>query len=450
MSETTENVTINTESTKFNLREAILYGINVVLGAGILLLPKIIYRDLGPASILAMIFSAFLVFLLALCFAEVAGYVSENGGAYTYAKVAYGEKTAFVIGILSWFTVTAVWSASASGLGEILGATFPIFAGYEMIIAALVIIFFMFMNLGGLKVIKGFSNVVTISKVVPFIFVGIMGLFFIKGGIDAGNWTPFIQISEDTTFSSALASTAMTVFYTFVGFETLPIIGGEVEDSKRNMPKAVLISLTIVTIMYVLLIAAAITMLGPDILATNTPIQDAFAAMVGSWGFWFVSIAAIISLIGLNVGDSTHSPRLLESIAEDGLLPESVSKRNESGTPVASIILTSVVALILVLSGSFETLVDLSVVFNFFAFIPTALAVIVLRRKSARGELAEKYSNEGQFRVPGGYTIPILAIIVSFWMILSDSLLHLRTALIGIVISLIIYYLFNINKMKKT
>ena len=118
MDQTSGKVKVNTveASSQFNLKEAILYGINVVLGTGILLLPKIIYNNLGPASILAMIFSALLVFLLAICFAEVAGYVSENGGAYTYAKVAYGEKTGFVIGILSWFTVTAVWAASASGL----------------------------------------------------------------------------------------------------------------------------------------------------------------------------------------------------------------------------------------------------------------------------------------------------------------------------------------------
>ena len=439
-------VTTATASSQFNLKEAILYGINVVLGTGILLLPKIIYGNLGPASILAMIFSALLVFLLAICFAEVAGYVSANGGAYTYAKVAYGEKTGFVIGILSWFTVTAVWAASASGLGEILGATFPILSGFETIISGIVILFFMFLNLGGLKVVKGFSNVVTVSKLLPFIAVGIIGLFFFKDGIDAGNWSPFVQISEDTTFSSALASTAMTVFYAFVGFESLPIIGGEVSDSKRNMPKAILVSLTIVTVLYVLLISTTVTMLGGDILATNTPIQDAFANMVGSWGFWFVSIAAIISLVGLNVGDSTHSPRLLESIADDGLLPDTMAKRNENGTPVASIVITSLIAFGLVMSGSFESLVDMSVVFYFFQYIPTALAVIVLRRKSKNGELAAEYSNEGQFKVPGGVVIPILAVVVSLWMILSDSVMHLATGAGGIVIALILYFVFNRNK----
>ncbi|MBG9982093.1 APC family permease [Aerococcaceae bacterium DSM 111020] len=449
MGKRSENIKVETieTNTQFNLREATLYGINVVLGTGILLLPKNIYTNLGPSSILAMIFSALLVFLLALCFAEVAGYVSENGGAYTYAKVAYGEKTAFVIGILSWFTVTAVWAASASGLGQILGATFSVFSGYETIISGFVVLFFMFLNLRGLKVVKGFSNIVTISKLLPFVAVGLIGLFFIKGGIDAGNWTPFIQVSEDTTFSSALASTAMIVFYAFVGFESLPIIGGEVQDSKHNMPKAILVSLAIVTVLYVLLISTTITMLGEDILTTNTPIQDAFAEMVGSWGFWLVSIAAIISLVGLNVGDSTHSPRLLESIADDGLLPNAVSKKNKNGTPVASIVITSLIAFGLVMSGSFESLVDISVVFYFFQYIPTALAVITLRRKNKNCELGSEYSNEGEFKVPGGMLIPLLAVGVSLWMILSDSLMHLVTGVGGIIVALILYFMFNRNKV---
>lgn len=433
----------NQENTKFSLFEATLYGINVVLGTGILLLPRNIYENLGPASILAMIFSAFLVFLLALCFAEVAGYVSKNGGAYAYAKVAFGDRSSFIIGILSWFTVTTVWGTTSAGLAELLGHTFEVVRGREPLVAIIFILIFTVLNLGGLKLAKTFSNIVTVSKLLPFILVGAIGIAFFYGGAQDGNWTPFIQVQDNVSFTGALASTAMTVFYAFVGFESLPIIGGEVKDSKRNMPKAILISLAIVTLLYVLLIGTTISVLGDGLMQTGTPIQDAFAIMVGDWGFWFVNIAAMISLVGLCAGDSIHSPRLLESIAEDSVLPAFVSKRNKAGTPVVSILITSAVALLMVLSGSFEELAALSVVFYFFQYIPTAFAIYVLRKKSKNGELAPEYSNEGQFKLKGGMTIPIIAIVVSFWMVLSDSLSHAITATIGIVVALLIYEIFK-------
>lgn len=437
------------ESAKFGLGGAILYGINVVLGTGILLLPKTIYQNLGPASILAMIFSTVLVFLLALSFAEVSGHFTKNGGAYQYAKATYGELPAFIIGILSWFTVTAVWAASASGLSEILAVTFPALRGYEAIMGGLIVISLMFLNLAGIKTVKIFTITVTISKMIPMFAVGIVGLFFLKGGIEVGNYTPFVQMAEGVSFSGALASTAMVVFYAFVGFESLPIIAGEIRNPKKNMPIAILVSLTIVSVLYILIIAAAISTLGSDMLLSDAPIQDAFARMVGQWGFWFISIGAIVSLVGLNVGDSTHSPRMLEAIAEDGLLPERIAFKNQAGTPVTAIVITSLISLALVLSGSFESLVELSVVFYFFQYIPTALAVIVLRKRNYQGEEDDLTVVENRFKLPFGPVIPILGVTVSLWMILSDSLSHIITAAVGVAIAVSIYYLFKLSKNKQ-
>ncbi|MDE1547611.1 APC family permease [Jeotgalibaca caeni] len=430
------------EESKFGLGGAILYGVNVVLGTGILLLPRTIFQDLGPASLLAMALCTGLVFLLALCFAEVSGYFTKNGGAYQYARATFGGLTAFNVGILSWFTVTAVWSASASGLSELLAITFPSLRGFEALIGAAVIIALMFMNLTGIKTVKIFTITVTISKMIPMFAVGIIGLFFLKNGIDAGNYSPFLQLSPDMSVSKAFASTAMTVFYAFVGFESLPIIAGEIRNPKKNVPMAILISLILVSVLYVLIIAAAISTLGSELLTSDAPIQDAFAIMVGRWGYWFISVGAIVSLIGLNVGDSTHSPRMLEAVAEDGTLPAIVAYKDKKGTPVVAIIITSLISLLLVISGSFEALVELSVVFYFFQYIPTALSVIVLRRRKYRGEDGD-VNTEEQFKVPGGFIIPVLAVAVSLWMIISDSWTHLITAAVGIAIATAVYYLFN-------
>lgn len=429
------------EAAKFGLGGAILYGINVVLGSGILLLPKTIYADLGPASIIAMALCTGLVFLLALCFAEVAGYFDKNGGAYQYARASFGEKTAFVIGFLSWFTVTVVWSASASGLSEILGVTFPILEPFTTPLAVIIIIFLTFINLAGIKTVKIFTITVTIAKVVPMVLVGIIGIFFIRGGFQAGNWTPFVQTAEGSSVAKAMASTAMTVFYAFVGFESLPIVAGEIRNAKKNVPIAIIVSLLITSSIYILLIATSISMLGPNLLDSSAPIQEAFAKIVGPWGYWFVALSAIVSLAGLNVGDSTHSPRMLEAIADSGALPKIIAYKDKNGTPKVAIIITAIVAALFALTGSFEVLASLSVVFYFFQYIPTCYSVLVLRKKLP--------GVKDQYRVPGGMIIPILAIGVSVWMILADSLNNVVIALAGIIIAVVVYYLLQMIKHKR-
>lgn len=443
MDETTNISYEVSEESKFGLGGAILYGVNVVLGTGILLLPKYIYQDLGPASILAMVFCTALVFLLALCFAEVSGHFSKNGGAYQYAKATFGELPAFIIGILAWFTVTAVWGASASGLAELLAVSFPSLRGYESMVAGMVVIALMFMNLAGIKTVKIFTITVTISKMIPMFAVGIIGIFFLKNGIEVGNYTPFVQVQEGMNFSGALATTAMTVFYAFVGFESLPIIAGEIRNPKKNMPIAILVSLSLVSVLYILVIAAAISTLGSELINSNAPIQEAFAIMVGRWGYWFITVGAVVSLVGLNVGDSTHSPRMLEAVAEDGLLPEVIARKNQAGTPVTAIVITSLICLGLVLTGSFEALVELSVVFYFFQYIPTAIAVIVLRKRKYFNKDEVSEDTDNRFKLPGGFIIPVLAVVVSLWMILSDSLFHIITALVGVLVAVAVYYLFN-------
>ena len=429
------------ENAKFSFGGATLYGINAVIGSGIFLLPRTIYQDLGPASLVAMVLDAVLVLMLAVCFAEVAGYVNKNGGAFQYSKTAFGDFIGFNVGVLGWFVTIIAWAAMAAGFAKLLIQTFPALEGQNTLISICLVIFLSVINSMGIKTSKIFTIVITIAKLIPIIAFTLIAVFFIKNGINQGNFTPFLQLNPDMTLSKAMASTSLTVFYAFIGFEALPVVAGEMRNAKKNVPKAIIGSISIVSLLYFMIIAGTIAMLGTGILQSNAPVQDAFVEMIGPAGKWIISIGALISIAGLNMGDSLMIPRYGASIADEGLLPKVIAKKNNKNAPIVAIIFSGLLTIAFLLSGSFEQLAELSVVFRFFQYIPTALAVIWLRKKDME--------NVPAFRLPFGPVIPIISIVVSIWMVAAANPINLIAGVIGVIVASILYLILNNNKSKQ-
>ena len=429
------------ENAKFSFGGATLYGINAVIGSGIFLLPRTIYQDLGPASLVAMVLDAVLVLMLAVCFAEVAGYFNKNGGAFQYSKTAFGDFIGFNVGVLGWFVTIIAWAAMAAGFAKLLIQTFPALEGQNTLISICLVIFLSVINSMGIKTSKIFTIVITIAKLIPIIAFTLIAVFFIKNGINQGNFTPFLQLNPDMTLSKAMASTSLTVFYAFIGFEALPVVAGEMRNAKKNVPKAIIGSISIVSLLYFMIIAGTIAMLGTGILQSNAPVQDAFVEMIGPAGKWIISIGALISIAGLNMGDSLMIPRYGASIADEGLLPKVIAKKNNKSAPIVAIIFSGLLTIAFLLSGSFEQLAELSVVFRFFQYIPTALAVIWLRKKDME--------NVPAFRLPFGPVIPIISIVVSIWMVAASNPINLIAGVIGVIVASILYLLLNNNKSKQ-
>ncbi|MET3558979.1 amino acid transporter [Streptococcus rupicaprae] len=424
------------EEAKFSLTGATLYGINAVIGSGIFLLPQNIYRDLGPASIAVMFGTAILTIMLAVCFAEVSGYFGKNGGAFQYSKRAFGDFVGFNVGVLGWMVTMFAWAAMAAGFARMFIITFPALEGMNVPISIGLIILLSLMNVAGLKTSKVFTITATVAKLIPIILFSVCAVFFIHQGLP--NFTPFVQLSEGQTLLSAVSGTAIYIFYGFIGFETLPIVAGEMRNAEKNVPRAILGSITTVSLLYMLIIGGTIAMLGSGIMETNAPVQDAFVRMIGPAGYWLVSIGALISITGLNMGESIMVPRFGAAIAEEGLLPAVIAKKNANDAPVVAIAISAIVAIILLLTGSFETLATLSVIFRFFQYIPTALAVMKLRKDQPNTNVV--------FRVPFGPVIPILAVMISLVMIWGDNPKNFIYGAVGLAISSSIYLLMHGNR----
>ena len=257
------------EKAKFSFSGATLYGINAVIGSGIFLLPQKIYAGLGPASLAVMFGVAVLVMLLSACLAETAGYFDKNGGAMQYSKAAFGDFVGFNVGILGWAVTVIAWAAMLAGFAKIFIITFPAFEGYNLPISIVMLVLLSIMNIAGLKTSKMFTLTATVAKLIPIVLFSLFAIFFISGGVSKGNFTPFLQLESGSNLFSAISSTAVYIFYGFIGFETMSIVAGEMRNPEKNVPRAILGSISIVSVLYMLIIAGTIAMLGGRIMETG-------------------------------------------------------------------------------------------------------------------------------------------------------------------------------------
>ena len=418
---------------KFGLWSIVLLGINGIIGTGIFLLPNRAYALMGPSSLLILLFDAFLAGCLALCFAEVAGFFSRNGGPYLYAKAAFGDFVSYEVGVLKLVVTIIAWAAMAVGFATALGAAFPFFAGDTMknLIAAVLIGGLTIMNIAGVKISKILNNIMTISKLVPLCVFIAVGLFFVNGS----NFTPFVPTHMA---DGAFANAAITMFFAYTGFEAIAVAAEDFKDPKKDLPRGIILTMIIVTIIYMLVVGISIGILGPDLAVDKAPIQTAFGRAVGPIGAYFILIGTLFSMGGINLAESFIAPRACTSLAEDGMLPAFLNRRTSWGTPWASSVVVAILSILLAWSGSFTTLAAISAVSRFTQYLPTVLSVIVFRRKWK--------DRERTYKIPGGIFVPVVAFLTSLWMLSNAKPMQLVWGLGGILV-IAPYYL--VYKKKK-
>jgi amino acid transporter len=426
-----------------SLMTVIALGINGVIGQGIFLLPGKAAGLLGPASLVALLIGGLLCFLIALCFAEVASRFDETGGAYVYAKRAYGDFIGFEVGWMTCCVAVISWAALANGLMLVLAGLAPdtwgsavaaftdIVPGVEAesadgifrkFLAVTVMTALMGINLFGAKQGAAISTVFSVAKLLPMLLFVFVGVFYLDGGRFEG----FAPHGWDN-----LGQTTMLLLYAFVGFETLVVPAGEMENPKRNVPLALLVVMLTVTMVYIGVLCVSIGTLD-GLAGHKNPVAAASRLFLGPTGGLIVAVGIAISVFGTNAGSAFVSPRRFFAMAERGDLPRIFSAVNlKSGSPRAAIILTWALAVGLCLSGSFAELAVLGVMARFLQYIPTCLAVLVFRFRDTE-------PRDG-FRVAGGPLIPLISIALCCWLLYETPWARLKMGLYFVAFGLVLY-----------
>lgn len=422
------------ESKKLGFWSIVLLGINGIIGSGIFLLPNKAMAIIGPASLLVMLFDMLLVLVITFCFAEASGLFKENGGAYIYAKEAFGDFIGYEVGFLSWATRIIAFSTMSVGFATALGGLIPSLNTVMMknIIISVIFIVLAVINLLGIKLYEVIQNLATIAKILPFIlFIG-MGIFY----IEPVNFTPLVPNGVYTPGSFGAA--AVMLFFAFTGFESLAVAAAEMENPQKNLPKATLITIFTVSAIYILLLACAIGIMGYELADTTAPVQAAFTRIAGAFGTTIVAAGTLISIGALCIASSFITPHSGLALAEQHMLPAFMAKRNRFGAPYWCIIVSTIVAMLIGYTGGFAFLASISVVSRFSQYIPTCLSIMVFRKKMPDAPRV--------FKIPFGPVIPVIALLVSFWLLAQAKPQQLLIGFGAAIVALPFYFLVHRKK----
>jgi len=372
--------------------------VNMVVGGGIFAMPGLVAAKMGSAAVLAYLICSVTVALVFMCFAEIGCRVSRSGGVYAYVEDAFGPFAGFVTAILFWFgfsaladaAITVVMVNSLAVLFPVLDDPVPRSLFIVGLLAALAAV-----NIRGVKAGIRLYVFNTTVKLVPLVLLLVVGLF----SIDASN----LAITEWPSAANIGAGTILC-FYAFNGAESALNASGEIRNPARTVPLGLVFGLTGILVLYIGLQVVAQGVLG-DELASNAeaPLVAAATAVFGEWGGKMLVAAAFLSVYSTLSGDLLGAPRIVFASARDGNLPSFLARVHPKyHTPHMAIIFFTTVVAVFALSGTFAYLATVASGALLIVDIAVCLAVLKFRRRDG-------LPAEGQFRLPFGPVIPLLA-----------------------------------------
>ncbi|MEU3686354.1 amino acid permease [Streptomyces sp. NPDC030592] len=444
-----------------------VFGIGVVIGTGIFVLTGTVAKNnAGPATALAFVVAGVVCALAALCYAEFASTVPVAGSAYTFSYASLGELPAWIIGwdlVLEFALGTAVVAVGWSGYIRSLMAGWHMPAelggrdgaegfGFDILAAALVLVLTAILVLG-MKLSARITSLVVAIKVAVVLIVIIAGAFFVKGA----NYDPFIPESQPVEAGGGLHSpliqlmfgwapsnfgvmgiftAASVVFFAFIGFDIVATAAEETRNPQRDMPRGILGSLIICTLLYVGVSIVVTGMQHYTELSVDAPLADAFKATGHPFFSGVISFGAAVGLTTVCMILLLGQSRVFFAMSRDGLLPRFFSHVHPKfRTPYRPTILLGVVIAIVAGFTSLSELAELVNIGTLFAFVVVAISVIILRR--TRPDLPRA------FRTPLVPLLPIVSVAASLWLMLNLPAETWVRFGIWMAIGFVVYFLYG-------
>lgn len=405
-----------------SLRSLTMISIGAMVGTGIFFVLGSTVADAGPAVIIAFLIAAVASVLGALSYAEVAGTMPSSGSAYTYSYVAFGHFAAWLTGIFLTFEYGLSSSAVAVGWGGYINEFLQSAFGWTLpeqlttaptadnlwqinLPAFIVVMLAMLLLLRGVSESAAVNNAMVVLKFVILVF-------FIAVAVTAFNgdhFTPFF--TNGVTGVSAAAGAA---FFAYIGFDTASTAGEESVNPQRDVPRAILLAVGLVTLLYVAVAVAAIGAWDPSQFEPGTPVLAMIAADVSGapWMSTFIAAGAALSIFTVVLAVLYAQTRIFMAMARDGLAPARFAKvNNRTGVPAWNTVVVCLFFGVLAAVVPIDALLDTTLVGTFAAFI--FVHVTLLKMRLDRPDLPRT------FTVPFGPVVPALGIAFCLYLMWS-------------------------------
>jgi len=421
--------------------DLVVFGVAVVIGAGIFTVTASTTGDItGPAIWISFVIAAVACALAALCYAEFASTLPVAGSAYTFSYATFGEFLAWIIGWNLLLELAIGAAVVSKGWSSYLGTVFG-FAGGTVELGSiqldwgglLIVSVVATLIALGTKLSSRFSQVITAIKVSVVVLVVAVGAFYIK----SANYSPFIPKPEAGGDATGITQSVLSllsgahsshygwygvlagasiVFFAFIGFDIVATMAEETKRPQRDVPRGILASLAIITVLYVAVSVVLSGMVSYTQLKTvpggkPANLATAFTANGINWASKIIAIGALAGLTTVVMVLMLGQCRVLFAMARDGLLPRALARTGSRGTPVRITVLVAVVVAATASVFPIGKLEEMVNVGTLFAFVLVSAGVVVLRR--SRPDL------QRGFRAPGVPWLAIAAICACAWLMLN-------------------------------
>jgi len=420
------------------VRDLTFFGIAAIIGAGSFSSMGQACFSGGPGVVLLFAMCGVACGFTALCYAEFAARVPASGSAYTYAYVSFGELFAWIIGwallmeysigniyvafswsgyftnllegfglhLPAWLTTNytgahKAFDAGAAGEGSLAWITAPDLAGLRIIFdlpAVVINALITCLVYRGVKESRNASNAMVIVKLAIILLVVVVGAFY----IDITNWTPFMP----NGFGGVMAGVS-AVFFAYIGFDAVSTLAEDSKDPQRDLPRGMIFSLVICTVVYIVLALVLTGMVNWSQLGVSDPLAEVFALRGVKWMLFIVSIAAVVAMTSVMLVFQMGQPRIWMSMSRDGLLPKRFASIHPTyKTPDFSTLVTGLVVGIPIFFTDENFILDFTSIGTLFAFVLVCGGVILLPPRPR---------TPGRFRLPffnSRWTAPLMLVAI--------------------------------------
>ena len=413
-----------------NVKDLTFFGIAAIIGGGTFSAIGNACFSGGPAVVLLYVMCAIACGFTAMCYAEFASRVPVSGSAYTYAYVSFGEIFAWIIGwalimeysigniyiafswsgyftnllesfhiyLPEWLTINyksahAAFETNKGVEGLAAWKNAPIIGGLKIIFdlpAVIINLLITYLVYRGTKESRNFSNIMVYIKLAIILLVIIVGAFY----IDIDNWTPFMP----NGFGGVMAGVS-AVFFAYIGFDAVSTLAEETKNPQRDLPKGMIYSLVICTVVFIVLALVITGMVSYELLGVSDPLAEIFALKGVKWMLFIVSIAAVVAMTSVLLVFQMGQPRIWMTMSRDGLMPKKFAEIHPKyKTPSFATIVTGLVVGIPIFFTDENFVLDFTSIGTLFAFVLVCGGVLMLSPQSET-ELAER-ATKGKFRIP--------------------------------------------------
>ncbi|MFE6161065.1 amino acid permease [Streptomyces sp. NPDC056486] len=426
-----------------------MISIGATLGTGIFVVLGESVPKAGPAVTISFVIAGLTALFSALSYAELAGSIPVAGSSYSYAYATMGELVAWVCGWCLVLEYGVSVAAVAVGWGEYLnelldgtiGVTIPDVlssapgeGGVINLPGLIVVLLAMVFLLGGAKESATANTIMVIVKIAALVLFCTIGFM----GFKSGNYSDFMPLG-----TAGVSAAAASLFFSYIGFDAASTAGEEAKNPQRDLPRAIMLSLVIVTALYVLVAAVAVGAWNWKDFEGSEATLAAIMNDVTGQGMWGTILAAgaVISIASVVLTVLYGQTRVLFAMSRDGLVPKVFGKvSKKTGTPRVNTVIVSLFCAALASVIPLGKLVDATSIGTLFAFGLVNIAVIVLRR--TRPDMPRT------FRVPLGWLFPVLGFgFCAYNMFSLDSITWIVFG-VWMAVGLVFYFFYGMSRSR--